>query len=260
MSIIIGRYMNSRCIVVKRQKRFLHIPVWRKFPMTDSRTIALTCTIIIFVLLGCGGPPPPLDEIRAALKGVPTYSIIIDDMQEEGNFFKNYYHKYRVVMDDKDTVTRWLRVPQDYYQRYEPFLGMTVWSKKDGKDSDSIGPPGYEYVGDPKYGQWKTDASGSSFWEFYGKYRLFSDLLGGGLLYRNNYDGYRTSRSRGQPYYGSRKQYGTAGSVTKRQKPNFYSRRMQREQVRKSSFKDKVNSRVGRSRSNVRSRSAGWGK
>lgn len=228
--------------------------------MIQSRFINLIATIVTFIIFGCGAPPVPLDEIRTVLKEIPTCSVILDDMKEEGNFFKKYYHKYRIVVEEKDTETRWGEVSQEFYRRYEPFLGMTIWSKKEGKDSDSIGPPGYEYVGDPRYGQWKTDSSGNSFWEFYGKYRLISDLLGGGFIYRDYYNRYRTNRSKGQPYYGPRQEYGTKGSMTKRQKPNFYARRMQREQIKRTSFTDKVNKRIGRSRVRVRGRGGGWGK
>nr|VFK63892.1 MAG: hypothetical protein BECKUNK1418G_GA0071005_10399 [Candidatus Kentron sp. UNK]VFK70737.1 MAG: hypothetical protein BECKUNK1418H_GA0071006_10379 [Candidatus Kentron sp. UNK] len=44
--------------------------------------------------------------------------------------------------------------------------------------------PGSYLVGNPEYGQWKTDSSGHSFWEWYGMYRMFTDvagLLGGGF-------------------------------------------------------------------------------
>ena len=210
---------------------------------------------------GCGAPPSPIDEIRSALKGVPTYSVILDDMSVEGNFIKDYYHKYRVIAETQSTQTDWRRVSEKFYKQYEPFLGMTIWSKKDGKEAGSVGPPGYEYVGDSRYGNWQKDSSGNSFWVFYGQYRLLSDLLGfGGPIYRRNYNSYQQYRTKGQPYYGPRNEYGTKGSVTKKQKPNFYSRQMQRQRVNKSSFSDRVSRRVGRSRSTVRGRSGGWGK
>jgi len=80
-------------------------------------------------------------------------------------------------------------------------------------------------VGDSKYGRWNRDSSGQSFWVFYGQYRLISDLLGGGRIYRGSYDTYNNYRTQGRPYYGPRNQYGTGGSITKAQNPNFYSRR-----------------------------------
>ena len=39
--------------------------------------------------------------------------------------------------------------------------------------------PGSQLVGNPNYGRWRTDASGSSFWVWYGQYALIRDLLGG---------------------------------------------------------------------------------
>ena len=39
--------------------------------------------------------------------------------------------------------------------------------------------PGSQLVGNPHYGSWRTDASGSSFWVWYGQYALISSLLGG---------------------------------------------------------------------------------
>lgn len=40
--------------------------------------------------------------------------------------------------------------------------------------------PGENLVGNPAYGEWKRDSSGDSFWSWYGKWALFSHLMGGG--------------------------------------------------------------------------------
>ncbi len=212
------------------------------------------------VLAGCGGSSDPLTKISSTLKNVPTYSIVLDDMKEEGNFFKTYFHKYRVITPEKTTTTDWQEVPKDFFEEHLPFLGMTIFIKKDGKETAEAGPPGYEYVGDKRYGNWQRDSSGNSFWVFYGQYAMLSHLLGGGPIYRNNYNTYSTYRSQGRPYYGPNRQYGTNGSYTKSQKPNFYSRRMSSSSKSKTAFSDKVNSRVGRSSKSIRSRSGGTGK
>ncbi|WP_444997044.1 hypothetical protein [Aliikangiella sp. IMCC44359] len=52
---------------------------------------------------------------------------------------------------------------------------------------------GAQLIGNPQYGSWKTNSSGMSFWEWYGAYALFSNLM----------DGRRYSYSdwgRGRPY------------------------------------------------------------
>ena len=39
--------------------------------------------------------------------------------------------------------------------------------------------PGKQLVGNPHYGQWRTDGGGNSFWVWYGQYALMRTLLGG---------------------------------------------------------------------------------
>ena len=216
--------------------------------------------LAVTFLHGCGGQRLPVELIKKDLRDVPSYSIILEDMDEKGTFFKNFYHKYNILAEDKAYRTDWMKVPEDYYRRNENFLGMTLLSKKGGQFDTSAGPPGYNYVGDERYGKWQKDSSGSSFWEFYGKYALISHFLGGSRIYRNDYSTYRDYRSQGRPYYGQNKQYGTNGRVTKSQKPNFYSRRAAKVRASKTSFAQRVNQRTGRVRSSYRSRGFSGGK
>lgn len=118
-----------------------------KQSMNKYHFVAIAAIMSLFFLCSCGGSDLPLDKIRASLKGVPAYSIVLDDMKEEGNLFKTHYHKYRIITEDKATETDWLEVPENYFKQNASFLGMTIWVKKDGKESKDIGPPGYEYVG-----------------------------------------------------------------------------------------------------------------
>ena len=233
------------------------------------RRVAIVFSLVAMVVLPFGacstGPKQtPIDKLKQNLKDVPTFSIILEDMKEEGNFRDHYFHKYRVVMPEQSEAgtTDWLEVSKDYYETNQPFLGMALAVKKDGQLSSSVSPAGYQYVGDPKYGQWRNDSRGGSFWEFYGKYALFSSIFGGynRPIYRNDYDSYRQHRSRNTPYFGRNKQYGTNGSYTKQTKPNFYSRRTARISSKRSSFKSKVAQRTGRTRTGLRSRSGGFGK
>ena len=39
--------------------------------------------------------------------------------------------------------------------------------------------PGSQLVGNPNYGQWRSDSGGNSFWVFYGQFALMRSLLGG---------------------------------------------------------------------------------
>ncbi len=217
---------------------------------------------ILLILTGCGDDDPPLENLQEALRHAPSYSILLENMKEEGDFFKTYYHKYRIVQDDKSRSTEWLKVPKEQYRLYEPFMGMVIAGREEGESLKDPAPPGYQYVGDTRYGRWRRDDRGRSFWEFYGKYAMLQNLFGGWYrpIYRDDYDAYRYSRSRGVPYFGRDQQFGTRGSVVKAAKPDFHARRMASEQRQKTSFLDKVGKRIGRSRNSLRSRAGGRGK
>jgi len=222
----------------------------------------------LLLVLGCGSSyDNPLDRFKDQLKDVPTYSIILEDMKQDGNVFTHYFHKYKIVQLDNSWVTNWEEVSEEYYNQNANFLGMTLAAKKDGKQDNHVAPPGYAYVGDSNYGQWRQDSNGNSFWEFYGKYRMFTDVLGffTGPIFSHDYDDYHRYRRHRKPFFGRNNQYGTKGTYTKKLNPTFYKRRMTRESKKKSSFKDRVSNRfgkkrIGRTRSGFRSRSMGFGK
>lgn len=93
----------------------------------------LTCSVflfMVFILYSCGSQPPPIDRLNSSLKKIPTYSIILEDMKEEGFVSASYYHKYRVVTPDDAYVTPWLKVSEKYYRLNSGFLGMALVDKK----------------------------------------------------------------------------------------------------------------------------------
>lgn len=242
----------------------------RAFTTTSAGVMGL---IWLLVLGACDGGPD-LDVLRKHYDSYPEYSILLHDMRIEGNFFKEYYHRYRTVFREetqsteavfRDEITDWMRVSAKTYEAYGPFLGMTILGKgAEGKLSQTPEPPGYSYVGDERYGHWQTDTSGNSFWEFYGKYammRAFFGMAFGRPIYRNEWNDYQSHRSNGRPYFGGVKQYGTSGTVIERTNPDFFQRRKTLEASRKASFQEKVRSRARRSNmSGLRRRSGGLGK
>jgi len=226
------------------------------------RYLQVLTTALLLFFTGCGSDPTPLNDIEDALNNAGAYSIILEDMKEEGNFFKDYYHKYRIIQDDKANTTDWLKVSEDVYRANEALLGMTIAGRKDGESLPAAAPPGYQYVGDPRYGSWRTDSSGRTFWAFAGGMALGRMMDSGRYppIYRSDYDAYTSYRSRRTPYFGRNNQYGTFGTVTQKTRPDFYARRMAKEARKKSSFSKKVSERIGRTRTNFRGRSGGRGK
>lgn len=224
------------------------------------RTIALGL-LPLAVVLACT-PPDPLLRLQKELDVYPEYSVILEDMRVDGNFTKDYYHQYKVVIGQqlpgrdeiqmRERVLDDERVSKEFYRRHADHLGMVLLSKTQNSDVNTVPQPAqYRYVGDNRYGQWRSNGSGGSFWEFYGKYALLSHVFGSRdrTIGRGEYDSFRTARSAGRTYYGPSKQYGTNGSVTKTTHANFFARQQARQAAARSSFQSKVRSRASSSRS-----------
>jgi hypothetical protein len=247
--------------------------------MNDNvKYIFLLFLVISTLFFNCKTSNPVENLIQTDLQGVPEWSIILEDMDEKGFFSKEYFHKYKILTGSGDTtqvgmnekVTDWINVPRRFYQRNEQYLGMAIASKLPGQEtSQTATPPGYQYVGDTRYGEWRTDERGNSFWEFYGKYALFRSLLFGspttGLfdnrrVERDDFDSYRRSKEQNRPFFGRKGEYGTWGTETEKAKPSFFERNKQRMAQRRTDFSSRVRSKMGRSSSFKSSRSFGRGK
>lgn len=144
--------------------------------------------------------------------------ILIDMKEEDGVC----YHKYRSVENGVSQESDFQVVDCAFYREHEDHLGMALYSKPEGKlDEEAVKiatPPGYTYVGNPRYGQWQ-ESNGSRFWVFYGQYALMRDLLWGVGSYRpvqdRDYQTYRTHVSARKPWYGGSNEYGSRGATTK---------------------------------------------
>lgn len=219
--------------------------------VTKTRVAALFGPLVVLATVGCD-TTPPLDRLQVELEQYPEYSVTLQDMREDG-----YYHQYGVVIgepqsssDDlvfRDSILDWQEVGRNSYDQYREHLGMVILSKgPDGVVDRNQHPPGYQQVGNERYGQWRNDGGGRSFWEFYGQYALLSHMVGGfgRPIYRNDWGGYQSARGRGQTYYGPGGEYGSNGSVTRQTNPNFFRRQQARQAASSRSFGDRVRSRT----------------
>ena len=82
---------------------------------------------------------------------------------------------------------------------------------------------GSQLVGNPSYGEWRTNSSGASFWAFYGQYRLLSDLWRGPVYYNSwaGNRGYSYFNDVGRNHYTSRAQRSQMQQVETRTRKNF---------------------------------------
>ena len=215
---------------------------------TPAGCIALMAAAL--VVAACN-TEAPLERLERQLEQYPEYSVTLQDMREDG-----YLHQYGVVIGEpqagsedlvyRESIRDFQKVGRRTFAQYQPHLGMVILSKDpDGIDRNQH-PPGYQQVGNERYGQWRDEGGGRSFWVFYGQYALLSHMIGGFSrpIYRNDWDGYRSARGRGQTYYGAGGAYGTNGSVTRQTNPGFFRRQQARQAARSQSFGQRVNSRM----------------
>ncbi len=233
--------------------------------MTASNYIKIA-TVFLFMIgvtTGCSSKKfkkTPLDNFIIENSNEKEFSVILEDMDVEGTFFKSYKHKYRIIKHKDDVpyeeTTNWIEVSEKFFSIHENNLGMVILEKNDqGKISKAASPPGYRYVGDSRYGEWRTH-NGISFWGFYGRYMFMNQMFGmiNRPVYRGAYDtyssgGYYGTRNYYGPKSGGRTLYGTNSPQTRKSNPNFFKRR-----ASKSGWSS------SRSRSGSRSRSSGFGK
>jgi len=228
---------------------------------------------LVVLLASCGGSDfkkSPLDELIKKLPQDQPFSIVLYDMDVQGNFFETFHHQYRVIQVDGEEVdtyeTPWYEVSEREFEQHINDMGMTVASRDStGKLIKTAMPPGYNnFVGNPKYGQWQRDSSGSSFWAFYGKYAFMSSMFNM-MTYparRSYYDDWRGG------YYGTgRRYYGpTTGGYTYYGTNSRYNRSSNSRSTwsrNRSSFKQRVSNRTSRSSSSggfFRSKGGSFGK
>lgn len=226
----------------------------------------LTVLFLLAIMASCGSnsernryKKTQIDKIITTYIDKQDYSVILADMdyKEEDD---SYFHKYKIIIpknkntekeaseDDFEVIdTKWKTVSVLTFEKYQNDLGMTILSKKDGILDKKSAPSGYDnYVGNKKYGQWQTNSSGTSFWAFYGQYAFMRSMFGwnsGYRHYRNDYSRYSSYRGR-QNYYGTRNNFGTRS----------YKSKSSTWASKPSSFKQKVQSKVKRSASTLRSK------
>ncbi|MDQ7073637.1 MAG: hypothetical protein Q9O24_00335 [Gammaproteobacteria bacterium] len=101
---------------------------------------------------------------------------------------------------------------QDVVNTLADLSGGTLPRVNVPKQATSSNVAGSQLVGNPNYGSWVNNSSGGGFWQWYGQYRLLSDVVGMfGSRQRIGYDNW--NRSRHNSYYNDwgRGAYGTAG-------------------------------------------------
>lgn len=227
----------------------------------------------------------PPDDLAKEMSAVQNFSIILYDMNVTED--DKYMHQYKIITRSKEPealsseeiateatatdstateeaiatgspadlgmeekLTEWKEVSEEDFEFHSSDMGMEIYSKVDGKLNKVAAPPGYsQYVGNEKYGQWKTDNSGNSFWAFYGRYMFISSMFH--LMMPTPYSyyrGYGAYRGR-TPYYGPKGAAGGHAYGTNSAHANGMNSKYSSRANSNSKLKNKVNSSINKSSS-----------
>lgn len=237
-------------------------------------TLLLSISLLLFA---CGGQEnkrpkfvkSPIDNLITKYIDKNDYNVILSDMDYKEDTDK-YFHKYRILIKEfkprltqeqlKDSTTKandikiettgWKEVSPITFEDHINDLGMTILSKKNGVLDKNTAPAGAnDYVGNPQYGRWQTNSSGGSFWAFYGRYRLMSDLFFGPRYGYGGYYGYPRTyyNDYNRNYRGSRDYKSNRNYQSKANTNSTWNNKS-------SNFKNRVSSKVARSSSSLKSR------
>ena len=117
--------------------------------------------LLLLIATSCGGSGEkftknPVDDIVRDMPTGRVFSIILYDMNVEGNFFEEYYHKYRIIEEitpdePEERITDWYQVSERVFNQHVDDMGMELISRgTEGEVVKTVSPPGYNnYVGNP---------------------------------------------------------------------------------------------------------------
>lgn len=158
-------------------------------------------------------------------EGSPVCLLLIDSF-ETGFLIKTYYHKYKIIYGFKQPRIFTVRTSFEFYRENTPNIGMSIFRRGERVNSENTVPmpPGTLFVGNPAYGSWTIIDSGQKVWIFHRAYRHFAHLLGLGD-FRPSYQFFKNSRIhlvQERPFYGLSNEFGTNGSVTRANFPEYF--------------------------------------
>lgn len=120
--------------------------------------------------------------------------------------YQRYEMKFKLVGSEGQSREFWEEVTEEEFFGYQK--GQAVYSKPIGSFRDEVYEGFTGLVGNKEYGQWRTDDSGMSFWEWYGVWSFANNLMGGNNIHYR-YDRYEQNHRPNPLYKRGGVNYGT---------------------------------------------------
>lgn len=154
------------------------------------------------------------DPFLGLLSNERSYEFWIEDVDDQA------FHRYVETVDGVATVTDWISVSDEVFERHEKDLGMEIFVKPYGAYEEeavtTATPPGLALVGNSRYGRWN-----GSTWHWIAPYLVYSRLFDGNHYYRRDeWNLWNRSFRNQRGYYGpgereEERAYGTNGRLAR---------------------------------------------
>jgi hypothetical protein len=157
------------------------------------------------------------------LPGKQSTAILIDT-HATGFLIKTYYQKYRVVSGYDNVEEVIVRTNKEFAKSNLPHIGLSLYRRSDVHEEFIPMPPGSLYIGNPEFGEWKTDKKGNTSWRFHKSFKNYPKYLGWGD-FRPDQDFFQQMRSHvtmNQAFFGPNKEFGPQGRITRTNFPQFF--------------------------------------
>ncbi|MBC75699.1 MAG: hypothetical protein CME64_06765 [Halobacteriovoraceae bacterium] len=165
------------------------------------------------------------ESLSSLIKGAPV-SVILVDTHSTGFIIKTYYQKYKVVYGFQTYEELIVRTSRAFTQKNKDYIGMSIFRRsEDLNESFTPLPPGSVFIGNRDFGRWRNTSKGK-VWSFYRAYRYIPQYTGlkSYTATYNVFQQIQKSVRDNTPFFGFNDEFGTKGSITKREFPAYFKK------------------------------------
>lgn len=184
--------------------------------------------IVVLIFLGLSKGPNYINKTEYAinvnsfeklLNETPPYSVVLIDYFSYGVFIKSYYHKYKIIAPNHPSAIKVYRVSREFYESNLLNLGLSLFEINGRRESIKVPvPPGFIYIHDPIYGEWKVLDSNIKTWVFNRNFLSLERQLGltGIEISSDFFLKAKILIEQERPFYGIHDEYGSKGVHTQK--------------------------------------------
>lgn len=166
------------------------------------------------------------ESLSNLVTGAPI-SVILIDTHSTGFIIKTYYHKYKVVYGFQTYDELIVRTSRTFTALHAKNIGMSIFRRAENlEESFTPLPPGTVFIGDRDFGRWRESQKFGRVWQFYRAYRYLPQYLGLDE-FPITYSFFQEIQKRqreNKPFYGFNDEFGTGGSITKKEFPAYFKK------------------------------------